>query len=63
MLASGRLVEGSFVLSADWKRYGVARADLPDVDFRSLLEIRFRFGTALGNEVGTTIWVDDIGWE
>jgi len=59
----GRLLEGRFALTEDWREYRIRRSDLPDVDFRSLLAIRFEFGTEEGNAPGTTIYLDDIRWE
>jgi len=57
------LLEGWFVLSPEWKRFTISRAEFPDVDFRSLLELRFRFGTDEGNPVGTRLFIDDIRWK
>ena len=62
-IAADRLFEGRFVLTGEWTEFRIARADYPDVDFRSLLEIRFEFGTPEGNAPGTTIYLDTIRWD
>jgi len=58
-----RLLEGWYELTPRWRRYVIPCSSLPDIDFRKLVRIRFIMGTDLGNEVGTTMYVDDIGWE
>ncbi|MEN8151109.1 MAG: tetratricopeptide repeat protein [Planctomycetota bacterium] len=59
----GRILEGWYSLSPEWRPYRIDRAEFPDVDFRSLLRIRFHYGTTEGNATGTVIWLDDVTWE
>jgi hypothetical protein len=59
----GRLLDGWFSLSPEWRRYRIPRNRYPDIDFNSLLRIRFHYGTPEGNAVGAEIYLDDIAWE
>jgi len=63
LMNDGRLLDGWFSLSPEWRRYRIPRAEFPDVDFGSLLRIRFHYGTPEGNAVGAVIYLDDIAWE
>ncbi len=63
LVVAGILIEGHFVLSKEWKKFRIPRSAFPDIYFDALAEIRFHFGTAEGNAVGTTIYLDSIGWE
>lgn len=58
-----QVLDGLFTLSREWAEFRIPCTEFPDVDFRSLLEIRFHFGTPEGNKLGTTIFIDDIRWE
>jgi hypothetical protein len=60
-VARYRLLEGWFELTPGWRRYRIPCSELPDIDFRTLVRIRFIMGTDLGNAVGTTLYLDDIG--
>jgi len=62
-MAGQTLLEGHFVLSKEWRRFRIPRAEFPDVHFDALAELRFHVGTPEGNEVGTTIYLDSITWE
>jgi len=63
LLNDGRLLDGWFSLSPEWRRYRIPRNHYPDIDFSSLLRIRFHYGTPEGNAVGAEIYLDDIEWE
>lgn len=63
LAVSGAVLEGHFVLEKEWKRFRIPRRLFPDVAFGKLATLEFRFGTPEGNEPGTTLYLDDIGWE
>jgi hypothetical protein len=63
MEVGGTLLDGRFVLGREWKKYSIARSAFPDVDLGKLRSLRFEFGAAEGNPVGTSFFIDDIGWE
>lgn len=58
-----RIIEGWYELTPEWRRYRIPVSTLPDIDFTKLVRIRFIMGADLGNDVGTTMYVDDIGWD
>jgi hypothetical protein len=62
-IARYRLLEGWYQLTPRWRKYRIPCSESPDIDFRQLVRIRFIMGSDLGNPVGTTMYVDDIGWE
>ena len=63
LVLDDRIMEGWYSLSPEWRPYRIPRSAFPDVDFRSLLRLRFHYGTTEGNAVGTVIWLDDVAWE